>query len=145
MTNKLSFKYIHGEKLVALESECQDVINFALSLYGVTLKFDDQSIQWLSSVIEATRNNQDEKTIHVMSIKFSIFLGNAIISCHGGRWIVMNDGVIGIKLSNGSMLLPFLKVCRQFENGLVDNIYGMYQNVEALLQEDNQKNNEQSS
>jgi hypothetical protein len=127
------FDYITGEALRALEDDCQDVIDFARRNFGVDLAFNDQSIIWLSSFIEEHRHEMDADTRHAYAVKIAIFLGFAIIHHHGGHWVSTGENNIAVRFPSGAMAFPLTKADKQFENGIADNIYGLYRNIGRFL------------
>jgi len=136
MPSSPEFQYITGDALQALEGDCQDVIDFAHRNFGVDLLFNDESIIWLSSFIEEHRRNIDADTRHMYAVKIGIFLGFAIIHHHGGNWVSTDDNNIAVRFPSGAMAFPFTKADKQFESGIVDNIYGLYRNIGRLLNPD---------
>lgn len=136
MENPPAFEHITGAPLEALKGDCRDVIEIALKNFGVHLSFNDESITWLSSFIEDHRDRMDSKTQHVASLKIAIFLGCAIIHHHGGQWVRTDGNNLAVRFPNGAMVFPFTKVSKQFQNGIADNIYGLYRNIGRLLKMD---------
>jgi hypothetical protein len=133
MENPSQYEVIAGKGLQALKGDCQDIIDFARKNFEVELSFDDKSIQWLSSFIEDQRKEMDPETCHNYGLKIGIFLGFAIIHHHGGEWVTTEGNNIAVRFPSGAMAFPFNKACSQFENGIVDNIYGLYRNLGMLL------------
>jgi hypothetical protein len=128
------YELITDEGLEALKGDCQDIVNFARKNFNVELSFDDKSVMWLSSFIEAHREKMDAEERHNSSVKIGIFLGFAIIDRHGGDWVITEGNDIAVKFPSGAMAFPFNKASKQFENGIVDNIYGLYRNMGVVLQ-----------
>jgi hypothetical protein len=62
-------------------------------------------------------------------------LGEAIIANYGGNWIHHEQG-LAIEFEDGSIGFPFAKTDKQFENGLEDNIYGLYRYVQSVRSPD---------
>jgi len=133
MENTPSYEPITGELLAVLKGDCQDVVAFAANNFRVKLGFDDESIVWLSSFIEDQRGNMDPETRHSWSVRIGIYLGFAVIQRYGGDWVRTEDNNPAVRFSTGAMAFPVTKAGKQFENGIVDNIYGLYRNIGRLL------------
>ena len=133
MENTPKYEPITGELLEALKGDCQDVVDFASRNFRVNLSFDDESIVWLSSFIEDQRRQMDAETQHTYGVKIGIYLGFAIIDRYGGQWVRNEDTYPFVKFSTGALANPLAKADKQFENGQVDNIYGLYRNIGRLL------------
>ena len=128
------YELITGELLEAIKGDCQDVVEFVAKQYQVSLGFDDQSIVWLSSFVEEQRGGMSPETRHSWSVRIGIYLGFAIIERYGGEWVFTTEGnEPAVRFSTGAMAFPVTKACKQFENGSVDNIYGLYRNIGRLL------------
>ena len=128
------YELITGELLEAIKGDCQDVVEFVAKQYRVRLRFDDRSIVWLSSFIEEQRVSMNPETRHSWSVRIGIYLGFAIIERYEGEWVVTTDGnEPAVQFSTGAMAFPVTKARKQFENGSVDNIYGLYRNIGRLL------------
>jgi hypothetical protein len=134
MTDIPQYALITGDTLRALQEDCNDLVLFIQKRFGVDLTFNDESITWLSSFIEEHRREMDDATRHVASVKISIFLGCAIIDRYGGEWVKSDENNLAVRFPSGAMAFPFNKTCKQFENGIVDNIYGLYRNIDRLLE-----------
>lgn len=127
------YEPLTGEHLEALKGDCQDVVDFASRNFRVNLLFDDESIIWLSSFIEDQRHHMDAETRHTYGVKIGIYLGFAIMERYGGQWVRSEDNYPFVRFSTGDMASPLSKADKQFENGAVDNIYGLYRNIGRLL------------
>src|SRR5262245_66416951 len=126
MADAPQYALVTGDALKALKEDCNDLVTFIQRSFGVDLTFNDESISWLSSFIEQHRGGLDEATRHVASVKIAIFLGSAIIDRHGGDWVKSDENNLAVRFPSGAMAFPYDKTCKQFENGIVDNIYGLY-------------------
>ena len=128
------YELITGELLDTLKGDCLDVIDFAAKNFRVQLAFNDESVVWLSSFIEDQRARMNPETRGSWSVRIGIYLGFAIIGRYGGDWVVRTDGNNpAVRFSNGALAFPLTKAQKQFENGIADNIYGLYRNIERLL------------
>ncbi|HYV28874.1 MAG TPA: hypothetical protein VFA77_15160 [Candidatus Eisenbacteria bacterium] len=128
------YELITGELLETLKGDCLDVIDFAAKNFRVNLAFSDESIVWLSSFIEDQRGKMDAQTRRSWGVRIGIYLGFAIIGRYGGDWVVRTDSHNpAVRFSTGALAFPLTKAQKQFENGIVDNIYGLYRNIERLL------------
>ncbi len=133
MENTPRYEPITGELLEALKGDCQDVVTFAARNFGINLSFDDKSIVWLAYFIEDQRRQMDAETRHTYAVKIGIYLGFAIIDRYGGEWVTSEDQHPFVRFSTGALANPLAKADKQFENGEVDNIYGLYRNIGRLL------------
>ena len=128
------YELITGELLETLKGDCQNVVDFAAKNFRVQLGFNDESVVWLSSFIEDQRGNMSAETRQSWSVRIGIFLGFAIIDRYGGDWVVRSDSNNpAVRFSTGALAFPLTKAHKQFENGSVDNIYGLYRNIGRLL------------
>ena len=128
------YELITGELLETLKGDCLDVIDFAAKNFRVQLAFNDESILWLSSFIEDQRRRMDAESRGSWSVRIGIFLGFAIIGRYGGEWAVRTDSNSpAVRFSTGALAFPLTKAHKQFENGITDNIYGLYRNIGRLL------------
>ena len=128
------YELITGELLDALKGDCQDTVDFAAKNFRVNLAFSEESIVWLSSFIEDQRGKMDPDTRNSWSVRIGIYLGFAIIERYGGDWVVRSDSNNpAVQFSTGAMAFPVTKARKQFQNGIADNIYGLYRNIGRLL------------
>lgn len=133
MTDAPKYQVIDGAELEALQQDCQDVTSFIAGKYGVDLTFDDESILWLASFIEANRGEMDRETQRLYAVKIGIFLGCAIIHRHGGVWVRTDDDDLAVRFASGLLAFPITKAAKQLRHGSIDNVYGLYRNVGTLL------------
>jgi hypothetical protein len=104
----------------------------------VELSYDDASIQQLVTFIESVRVDLDPQPRQQLAVAVGSFLGEAIIATQGGAWVVRGQE-LGIEFPDGSVAFPVTKAIKHFENGLVDNIYGLYRNIPRLRTLDSSK------
>ena len=75
---------------------------------GVSLSYDEKSVEWLDGYIEELRqSNLRPETREVLFQSFSCFLGECIRHRYGGQWSEM-EGQWGIQLpGSDSIFNPF--------------------------------------
>jgi hypothetical protein len=104
----------------------------------VTLRYDEQSVEYLDGYIARNRQAIREKTGgQPMGIVNAIgsFLGECIIANYGGLWKQSEKGAWGVYFENNSAAFPFAKVQKAFsEDGHSDSIASFYR-VSKLFQE----------
>ena len=128
------YELITGDLLETLKGDCNDVVDFAAKNFRVQLAFNDKSVVWLSAFIEDQRAAMNEESRHSWSVRIGIFLGFAIIERYGGDWVVRSDSNNpAVRFPTGAMAFPLTKAHKQFQNGIADNIYGLYRNIGQLL------------
>ena len=91
--------------------------------FGKDLKKDGQSLSQLDSIIaQGWKGKRPEMFEEVVS-SFATFLGEALIEVHGGEWVWCDEGdPFAVVLSDGTIVFPYSKIRRRFENGMEDSI-----------------------
>lgn len=131
-----NFTEISPELRADIREDALDLARYLNRNEGVDLIFDEKSIIWLSAYIERDRNLWNEAEQHNFGVKIGLFLGEAIIASHGGSWVLMGEdhgNNPAIRFESGALTFPMGKAFRQIENGISDNIYGLYRNIGLLL------------
>jgi hypothetical protein len=105
---------------------------------GVTLTYDEQSLEYLDGYIARNREAIREKTggqPRGIVNAIGSFLGECIIASYGGRWKQSEKGAWGVYFENNSAAFPFAKVQKAFsEDGHADSIASFYR-ISKLFQE----------
>ena len=90
---------------------------------------DAVSVAWVEGYIERVRAGLDtgEATNGLVAVLGS-YLGEAIIAASDGAWDFDDQNGLGIRFANGDWCFPFIKVEKQFQNGLEagDSILSFY-------------------
>ncbi len=98
----------------------------------LNIEYNEESIQFLEGFIERQKNRMDESEISVLINTLGSFLGECIIENFGGSWEEDNYE-LAIKFNKGNSVYPFLKIRKQFANGLEDSIFPFYRNIPILF------------
>ncbi|MBL4909297.1 MAG: hypothetical protein JKX78_04605 [Alteromonadaceae bacterium] len=86
-----------------------------------------ESIEALDSFINSTRELLDDDSKGDIARIVAPFLGEALISIHGGNWAYYPEGDIGVNLCGGKIMAsPHSKVEKQLFNGEEDSISFFY-------------------
>jgi hypothetical protein len=92
---------------------------------GFRLTYDVQGVEKLSSFIEDLRaKGRPEQFEHIIN-PCGYFLGEAILASVAGKW-VLHEQEPAIQLDVGGIGFPITKVHKHIENGLTDNILGLF-------------------
>lgn len=105
---------------------------------GVTLSYNEESVEYLDGYIVRNRAAIVEKTggeCGGLVNGIGSFLGECIIANYGGQWKQSEKGAWGVYFENGSAAFPFAKVWKAFfEDGQYDSIASLYR-ISKLFQE----------
>ncbi|MBI3735219.1 DUF3806 domain-containing protein [Candidatus Sumerlaeota bacterium] len=119
-----------------IREDALDLVRYLKRNEGVDLDFDEKSVVWLSSYIERDKSLWNDTERDNFGLKIGLVLGEAIITRHEGSWVLMGEkhgNQPAIRFESGALTFPVGKAFRQIENGLSDNIYGLYRNIGMLL------------
>lgn len=97
--------------------------------------YNSESVKWLEGYIERLRQSgqlQPETKRKKLASVLGSFLGECIIQCYGGSW-VMHEGCWAVAINNDFIAFPFNKIGKQMENGLEDGINSFFTSIPALL------------
>ena len=118
--------------LEMIQRNAELVIQSTYQQFGVTLAYDDESVEWLDEYIERLRKQKYpaedmDKLVNV----FGSYLGECIRHEFGGEWSdEQGNWVIRFDAKNAAF--PFNKVLKQFEHGSSDSIAIFYANIPVL-------------
>jgi hypothetical protein len=96
---------------------------FAVEEFGAltdgAFGLDRESVAWVEGFIERQRlrYGADGAPGGIVSVIGS-YLGEAIIAKAGGEWIEDDAGGLGVRFATGDTAYPFVKVQKQFDQGL---------------------------
>lgn len=116
-----------------IQEQAERLIN-AMRDRGVSLSYDEKSVEWLDGYIEELRqSNLRPETREVLFKSFSSFLGECIRHEYGGQWKEI-EGQWGIQLPDSDFIFsPFSKVKKQFVFGSEEeSILSFYKIIPAL-------------
>src|SRR5262249_5123549 len=107
------------------------VVREFTSLAGDWFGFNAKSVEWVEGFIERDRTRRDlsQGVPAGLVNAFGSFLGECVVASSDGEWEWMEDrGDWGIRFRSGSVAFPFVKVSKQFSNGLEsgDSITSFY-------------------
>ena len=122
-----------NEQVVKLSNSAERLRGIALENRQVELQYDAAGLRWLTDYIDQTRSIGDAKSRKGSTIVMGAFLGECILRNIGGEWAT-HKNVVCVRLADDSVVFPFNKVNKQFENGSQggDSALGLYQSVMAL-------------
>jgi hypothetical protein len=103
----------------------EQVIKIMKTNLDVNLAYDEASVEWLDGYIERNRSTLAQHTIDALIEIFGSFLGECIRHKYGGKWVKRN-GDYAVQFENTSAVFPLAKVEKQFKNGYMDSILGLY-------------------
>jgi len=96
--------------------------------------YNGPSVKWVEGYIEAQRVRTDlppESRARLIDVIGS-FLGQAIVHTYGGDWA--NDGSEwAIAFDDRNAAFPFVKVQKQFDNGIEDSIYAFFTAIPGVF------------
>ena len=111
------------------------VIETAREQFGVTLHYDQESVEWLDEYIERLRQqNYPAEDIAMLINVFGSFVGECIRHQFGGAW-EEDQGSWLIRFDANNAAFPFNKVGKQFERGSSsgNSIAGFYTSIPRLF------------
>ncbi|MBI3505924.1 MAG: hypothetical protein HY059_13870 [Proteobacteria bacterium] len=95
---------------------------------GAALGYDESSIVWIDEYIERHRRNVLPKVRESLVQFFGAIFGECVRRRAGGRW-TKADGVWAVRVDSGTLVFPFARVHKQFENGPEDSIAASLRSV----------------
>ncbi|MDQ3817230.1 MAG: hypothetical protein M3362_06020 [Acidobacteriota bacterium] len=106
----------------------QNFIVTCSKMLDVNLRYDRESVEWLSGYIERVRLHLDEASIDGLTASIGSFLGECIIANYGGQWRESNGmwGIFFSEASDRNAAFPFNKVRKQLSRGESDSILSFY-------------------
>ena len=112
----------------------QAVIEHLGKQLGVTLAYDEPSVEWLDDYIERIREHLDRDVVASLIDGFGSFLGECIRRGLGGKWELM-EGRWGIRFDEGMTTFPLTWVEKQFSDGheAGESIASKYQTIATIL------------
>jgi hypothetical protein len=117
------------------------VIEQVGKLLGVSLDYDEKSLEWLDGYIDRNRKNFDEEMKDKLVSVFGSFLGECVCRNYDGEWIEDN-GQWAVRVGeepNQIIAFPLGKARKLFENSLEggDSIAGFYRVLPYLFNHSN--------
>lgn len=111
---------LDDERLAQIRANAALAVEEFRELSGEGFGYDAPSVAWVEGFIERLRKRYGEGGVPggVVSVIGS-YLGEAIIATAGGEWID-DAGGLGVQFANGDTAYPFVKVQKQFDQGLED-------------------------
>ena len=100
----------------------------------LNLQYNAQSVKFIEEYIE-----QRKGSIHRMQKKSFIdsigaFLGQCIIETYGGEWTYDEKNKVNcVAITDVQLVYPIGKVMKQFENGLEDSVYSLYNVIPVVF------------
>jgi hypothetical protein len=85
--------------------------------------YNAESVAWVDGFIEGqrVRPDLDDVAIHQMSQNLGSYLGECVITCHGGEW-QQQEGTWAIAFNTNNAVFPLNNVRKQFVNGSEDSV-----------------------
>jgi len=126
---------LDADRLAMIRANAALAIEEFQALSGADFGYDAPSVAWVEGFVERMRKrySEDGAPSGMVSVIGS-YLGEAIISGTGGEWIEDDAGGLGVRFENGDTAYPFVKVQKQFDDGLAggESIASFY-NVSVTL------------
>jgi len=108
------------------------VIQSTYQQFGVTLSYDEESVEWLDDHIEELREkNYPQDDINMLINVLGSFYGECIRQQYGGEWTDYR-GAYMVRLENGQLVSPFSKVMKQFESGVSQSVKLYFDTIPQL-------------
>ncbi|MGO9311904.1 MAG: hypothetical protein ACLQBD_24145 [Syntrophobacteraceae bacterium] len=109
------------------------VIKQMKDLLGVTLSYDEESVEWLDNYIVGIRGDLSREVMgHLVSLLGSFF-GECIRRRYGGEWR-QTEGQWAIVFDDRNAIFPFAKMSKHFQ-GEDESILGMYRTIPLVFGE----------
>ena len=113
-------------------------VAYAKQMFAEEYEFDfgynQESIEALDLFINTIREQSDEDTKSKIINIIGSFLGEALISNHGGNWAYYPEGDLGVNLRDGAIMAsPHAKVEKHISNGEEDSILFFYKVISKKL------------
>jgi len=100
---------------------------------SLKIKFDTNGVKFLEEYIERIKTQIPKEDWNGLIISCGAFLGQCIIENYGGNWVKEENGTIAIELDKKNKVYPLAKVAKQFENGIEDSIFYLYQIIPSVF------------
>lgn len=111
-------------------------IDTAKQAFAIDLDYTEASILKLDGMIEQGWSDQPPAALDQMVLLFGSFLGEAMCQTLGGAWVRSDDGTIGVRVGEATIMV-FTKIKKRFLNGPEDSISYYYQGVKTMLSTNN--------
>ena len=127
---------VSEEERLQLSRYAQIHIDTAKQSFGIDLDYSEASILRLYEIIEQGWSDQPPAALDQMILLFGSFLGEAMCQLFGGAWVRNDDGAIGVRVGEATIMV-FTKMKKRFLNGPEDSISYYYQGVKTMLSTNN--------
>jgi len=106
----------------------------------LNLKYDAESVKFIEGFIERSKSSFDKEGSKGLINSLGSFIGQCIIENYGGQWQVDSEtGSVAVVFDNNNKAYPFVKVGKQFDNGLEDSVYSFYSVIPTVFKLDKKK------
>jgi hypothetical protein len=110
---------IDAERLEKIRANAAFVIGELGKLSDIEFGLDPASVAWTQGFIERQRVHLDGPATDGIVTVLGSYLGEAIIAAvPGTRWEEDAGGNLGVLFPGGDMAFPFVKVAKQFADGV---------------------------
>lgn len=119
------------DRLAQIKANVEFALQEFRELADKDVALDAESVAWVEGFVESARGRYvgvDGGVPDGLIGLIGSYLGEAIIAETGGQWVEDDTGALGVMFSNGDTVYPFVKVIKQFEQGLAggESILGFY-------------------
>jgi hypothetical protein len=100
---------------------------------ALKLQYDADSVKYLEQFIEEQKVNFEGDELQGLITSCGAFLGQCIIENYGGVWSRQANGDVVVAFDERNMVYPFVKVSKQFANGLEDSVSSMFISIPLVF------------
>lgn len=94
--------------------------------------YSEKSVEFMSEIIDQEGPGYSEKAKNMLPTLWGSYYGEALIKRYGGSWVIAGNGRYAVKLNNGHLIFPMLRVDMHINNGRQDSIYAQYLSIASI-------------
>lgn len=100
----------------------------------LNLEYNAESVKFIEGYIETKKTSLDKRQVTSFINSVGAFLGQCIIEVYGGEWQYdEKNGVNCVAITDLNIAYPIGKVWKQFENGLEDSVYSLFNVIPVVF------------
>lgn len=134
MTTK-SYAEPSREQAEAIGGNVRLITDAFTDLSGKSLPPGRDGVVFLDGFINRQRKPDDEAQHDKLADMAGSYLGEALITEIGGRWVQDPESGLGVELTPKLVVFPFAKAAKHFANGATDSVLSFFEIAELLAAE----------
>ncbi|WP_444893309.1 hypothetical protein ACJJIE_01690 [Microbulbifer sp. TRSA001] len=94
--------------------------------------YSEKSVKFLSEVIDREGPTYSERAKNMLPTLWGAYYGEALLKRYQGNWVKLGDGSYSVKLKNGYVIKPMLRLDKHISFGHKEAIYAQYLTIEKV-------------